>query len=178
LIRLFLTGRPGIGKTSVLLQVVDALTRRELKLGGFVSHEVREHGLRVGFAIVDIATRRKGWLAHVNQAVGPSISKYRVNMIDLNRIGTTAILTAIEEADVIVIDEIGPMELVSSPFQEAVKNAMATSKPIIGTIHRRARDPLIFSIKSRQDVALLEVTLANRITLSDQIVRRVLQFTR
>jgi nucleoside-triphosphatase len=142
-----------------------------------ISHEVREHGLRVGFAIVDIATGRKGWLAHVNQPVGPSISKYRVNLNDLNRIGAAAIRIAVEEADVIVIDEIGPMELVSTPFQEAVRKALVTSKPMIGTMHRRVHDPLIHAIKSCEEVSILEVTLENRTTLHDLLVNRILQFT-
>ena len=97
-----------------------------------ISRELREHGVRVGFEIVDVTTGQKGWLAHVNQPIGPSISKYRVNMNDLNRIGAAAILKAVEEADVIVVDEIGPMELFSTPFKEAVRRGMESEKPMIG----------------------------------------------
>jgi len=51
---MFLTGQPGIGKTSVLIKVLDALKTRGYKVGGMVSREIREGRVRVGFEIVDL----------------------------------------------------------------------------------------------------------------------------
>ncbi len=172
----FVTGRPGVGKTSVLLRAVDILKAKGCKIGGIISREVREHGVRVGFEIVDIETGMKGWLAHVNQPIGPRVGKYRVNLGGLQTIGVDSILTAVEEADIIVIDEIGPMELFSTRFKKAVMKGMKSKKPVIGTIHSRARDPLIEAIKAEEDAEIVEVTPNNRTHLHTVLVSRVLQF--
>ncbi len=173
---ILITGQPGIGKTTVLLQIVDALKVKGYKIGGMVSREVREDGTRVGFEIVDLKTDQKGWLAHVSQPVGPKISKYCVNLSHLDAIGAGSILNAVANADVIVVDEIGPMELFSPAFKEAVSRAVESEKPVLGTIHYRARDPLITAIKAREDAEILEVTQKNREHLHNLIIDRVVQF--
>ncbi len=170
---IFLTGQPGVGKTSVLLHAVDILKAKRHKIGGMISREARERGVRVGFEIVDFGTGEKGWLAHVNQPTGPRVGKYRVNMSDLNTIGAGSILNALKAADIIVVDEIGPMELFSSEFREAVIKGMKSKKPMIGTIHYRARDPLINRVKAREDAEILEVTRENRGRLHTVLVDRV-----
>jgi len=171
----FVTGRPGVGKTSVLLRAVDGLKSRGYRVGGMISREVREGGVRVGFEIIDFSTGQRGWLAHVNQPTGPQISKYRVNLTDLNAIGVSSIVNALTTADVIVVDEIGPMELFSPAFREAVVQAIESKKPMLGTIHFRASDPFIDIIKNRDDAEILEVTLENRRSLHNQIIDKVIQ---
>lgn len=170
---IFLTGPPGIGKTTVLLKAVEKLRSMGFKVGGMMSREVRERGVRVGFKIVDLSTGREGWLAHVRQPVGPKISKYRVNLSDLESVGVKSVREAVLNADLIVIDEVGPMELFSKPFRDAVKAALESGKPILGTIHYRARDPLVTMIKSREDVEVLKVTAVNRGHLHETITETV-----
>jgi len=145
-------------------------------VGGMVSREVREGGLRVGFEIMDFSTGQRGWLAHVNQPTGPQVSRYRVNLTDLNAIGVNSILNAVNNADIIIVDEIGPMELFSQAFREAVAQAIESKKPMLGTIHFRVRDSLIDDIKKREDAEILEVTYENRTHLHAQIVDKVVQF--
>jgi len=173
---IFVTGRPGIGKTSVLLRAVDTLKKRGYEVGGMISREVREGGVRVGFEIVDFYTGQRGWLAHVNQSVGPQVSKYRVNLSDLNAIGANSILNAVTKADIVVVDEIGPMELFSYAFKEAVFQAVRSHKPMLGTIHHRARDPLITAIKAREDAEILEVTYENRENLHNTIISKIVRY--
>ena len=170
---IFITGRPGIGKTSVLLRAVDVLKAKRYKVAGMVSREVRKGGVRVGFEIFDFETGRRGWLAHVNQPTGPQVGKYRVNLNDLNVVGASSILSAVANADVIVVDEIGPMELSSPAFKEAVTQAIRSEKPVLGTVHHRAKDPLITAIRARGDAEILEVTYENRGDLHNLMVRRL-----
>jgi len=172
---IFVTGSPGVGKTSVLLRSVNGLRDRGYEIGGMISREVREGGVRVGFEIKDFSTEQRGWLAHVNQPTGPKISKYKVNLTDLDAIGVSSILDAIRNADIIIIDEIGPMELFSPAFGEAVVQALESNKPVLGTIHFGLRDSLINSIKKREDAEILEVTYENRETLHSLIIEKVVQ---
>lgn len=172
--RVFLTGDPGCGKTTVLKRTADLLALRGLKIGGMMSGENREKGSRVGFSVVDLITGEKGILADMGQSNGPRVGKYRVNIRDLERIGSGAIQRAIEEADVILIDELGPMELHSSRFIESVKAALRAPKHIVGTIHKRASHTLILEVKSSPTVAILEVTSNNREQLPTLIAERII----
>ena len=173
---MFITGSPGTGKTSVLLKIVDALKARDYSVGGMVSREVRTHGARVGFDILDLSSSRRGWLAHVNQKHGPRIGKYRVNLEDLDSIGAEAIANAVKNADVVAIDEIGPMELYSERFKKAVKRAIESRKLVIGTIHWKVRDRLIGEVRAREDAEIYKVTYENREDMHQMIIEKAVEF--
>ena len=171
----FLTGQPGIGKTTVLLRSIKALEDMGHRVGGMISHEVRESGVRIGFEIINLINQEKGWLAHVKQGMGPRVGKYTVNLDDLAEVGVKAIDSALAEREiaVIVIDEVGPMELYSTQFKEAVRRTLQDRKPLLGTIHFKARDPLIDFIKSRPEVQIVKVTYENREKIHESVVNMV-----
>jgi len=172
----FITGRPGVGKTTVLLNAANELKNKGYKVSGMLSREVREKGTRVGFEIIDFATDQRGWLAHVNQPSGPQVSKYKVNLHDLDQIGVKAIEKALKDAEVVIVDEIGPMELFSSAFRQVIKDAINSHKLVLGVIHHSARDQIIDSIKKRNDAEIVEVTIENRQLLHNLLIQRANQF--
>jgi len=168
----FLTGIPGVGKSTVAREVAEKMKLRGRKVGGMTSGDLRFGSARVGFEIRDLLTGKAGVLAHVNQPIGPKIGKYRVNSQDLDNIGAEAILSAIKYADLIVIDEVGPMELTSTRFKDAVRAGLVCGKPVVGTVHRNAQDPLVRTIKSGPGIEVIEVTHENRETLPGILVER------
>jgi len=170
---IFLTGQPGVGKTTVLLKTIEELKKRGLTVGGMISKEVRENGSRIGFRITDLKNGREGWLAHVRQPTGPKIGRYTVCLSELDAIGVKAVLNAIKTADVVAIDEVGPMELFSSAFRNAVVKALNSNKTVLGVIHRRARHPLVDAIKKRGDVKIVEVTRTNRGILPRLVAEKI-----
>jgi nucleoside-triphosphatase len=175
---LLLTGTPGVGKTTVVMKVVDSLRAKGYQVGGMVSREVRSNGVRVGFELIDLASGRSGWLARVDAGTGPSVGKYRVNLGDLESIGANAIICAAEKCEVVVIDEIGPMELFSESFSEAVQRAVNGAKLVIAVVHQSTRNNLIDSVKNRPDAELFRVTVDNRSTFAEVITKKaVLDFT-
>jgi nucleoside-triphosphatase len=173
---LLLTGSPGVGKTTVLLRVVESLKGKDYSVGGMISREVRSDGVRVGFEVLDLSSDRRGWLAHVNQPSGPQVGKYHVNLEDLNSIGAEAIMEAVDKCDVIAIDEVGPMELFSEKFKEAVKRAVQCGKVVVGVVHWKARDRLIEEMKAREDTEIITVTHENRDKLHESIAGKAMEF--
>jgi nucleoside-triphosphatase len=171
--RVFLTGDPGCGKTTVIRRISDILTTRGIKPGGMISGEIRRGGARIGFSLEDLMTHETGTLAHVDQIDGPRVGKYRVNLPDIQRVGVTAIQRAIAEADVIIVDELGPMELHSMPFILAVEIALASSKDFVGTIHKRASHHLVSAIMSNAAYRVVEVTMDNREQMPNEIVEQL-----
>ena len=169
----FLTGRPGIGKTTVLLRIVKILKEKGLKVGGLISREIRRGNSRIGFKLIDLESGREGWLAHVKQPTGPRVGKYRVCMRDLESIGVNAILKAVKEADIVVIDEVGPMEMFSECFKKAVAEALNSEKIVLGTVHYRIKDSFTAMIKAKGDIEVVEVTIKNREILPENIARKI-----
>jgi nucleoside-triphosphatase len=141
-----------------------------------VSREVRENVLRVGFRIEDLASGKQGWLAHVEQKVGPAVGKYRVNLFDLEAVGAEAISEAVDNADVVAIDEIGPMELFSERFRAAARNALWSSKPVLAVVHFKAQDKLVLEAKAMAEAEVAVVTVENRDKLPEQLTLRISGF--
>jgi nucleoside-triphosphatase len=158
------------------MKTVEALKAKGFRVGGMLSREVRSSGSRVGFEILSLSDNERGWLAHVNQELGPQVGKYRVNLDDLNRVGVTAILKAVESCQIIAIDEIGPMEMFSNDFKDAVAKAIRSIKPVIAVVHWRERSSIIEELKKMEDTQLLEVTINNRGNLHELIVKEAADF--
>jgi len=171
---MLLTGAPGVGKTTVLIRTVEALKAQGVSAGGMISREAREGKARVGFEIIDLTNNKHGWLAHVNQKSGPQVGKYHVNLQDLENIGAKAIVEAVEKCAVVAIDEIGPMELFSQSFKQAVRQALDSGKLVLAVVHARANGPLINEAKQREDTKIFTVTLADRDNLPEKLTKQAL----
>ena len=154
---LFVTGRPGVGKTTLIERVLGVL---DVDAGGFYTRELLEDGRRVGFSIVGLHGER-GVLAHVDHEGSFRVGKYGVNCEDLESVGVRAIDEAVKRSRLIVMDEIGRMELCSQAFQEAVGRALSSPTPVLGTIQDRS-NAFLDSVRARPDVKILRVTTGNR----------------
>ncbi len=161
---LLITGRPGIGKTTVLMRTVDMLRNAGVVVGGMTTREIRLGGVRTGFEIVDLLSGRAGVLATTERTIGPRLGRYFVNLEDLVGVGVSAISDSILDAGVrvVAIDEIGPMELLSSRFCDVISKAFDSGKSVLATIHERASHPVLDSVKKRSDVRTLVLDVGNR----------------
>ena len=163
--KVLLTGRPGCGKTTLIKRVVDELAQRP---GGFYTEEIRRRGDRVGFKIITL-DGKEAVLAHVDfPAAAPQrIGKYGLDLSALE-IGIEAIRAAMRARQLVVIDEIGPMELRSRTFCDAVTEALNSGVPILGTITARPF-PFTNAIKKQPEVILIEVRSNNREQLVSEL---------
>lgn len=162
---ILLAGRPGVGKTTIVKRVVDILGG---EAGGFYTEEIRQGGRRLGFKIITLEGE-EGVLAHVDIKGGPRVSKYGVNIKDLEEVGVAALRRAIEERRYVVIDEIGKMELYSQEFRGAVGEALESEKVVLGTV-LAVPHPWVDTLKAKPQVTVLTVTEGNR----ESMARRIL----
>ncbi len=160
-----LTGPPGSGKTTLLRSVVAQLSK---PAGGFYTQEMRLGGVRQGFEIVTLDGQR-ATLAQVGFRSPYRVGKYGVNLQALEAVAVPAIRSALAEHKVIVIDEIGPMELLSPIFRQVVMEALHSPSPLLATIVQRST-PFTDQIKTMPGVTLFEVRKENRDKLVSQVL--------
>jgi nucleoside-triphosphatase len=163
-----LTGRPGIGKSTVIRKIVHALKRDSVD--GFWSAEIRERNRRVGFSI-NTLSGKIGILAHVDLKRGPRVGKYRVNIGDIESVAIPTLVRAREHGKIIIIDEIASMELYSPQFAPEVRMCLDTGR-VIATLQQR-RGGFQDEVRARTDVHLIEITLENRDSLVVEVLSRL-----
>jgi nucleoside-triphosphatase len=162
--KVLLTGRPGCGKTTLIKHILNGLPQR---FGGFYTEEIRDQGTRVGFKVVAIGGG-EAVFAHVDFKTPERLGKYALDLPALEAVGVDAIRKAVQGERLIVVDEIGPMEIRSASFREAVVDALDSELPVLATIFLRSL-PFTDAIKSRPDVELIEVRPDNREELVPQM---------
>ncbi|MEA2032985.1 MAG: NTPase [Euryarchaeota archaeon] len=173
--RLGITGKPRAGKSTIIKAVIKRLKAEGIAVGGMLTADIHEGRVRVGFSLEDINTGGKGILAHVyHRQTGPKVKvgKYIVNLTDLDSIGANSIKNALGQPDpiIIIVDEIGPMELKSKRFIEAVEEAIVSGKSMLVSVHQRSEHELVKRVK--KEFEMFEVTQENRDEMANCIIQR------
>ena len=150
---IFLTGPPGCGKTTAIRTV---LPRLAIEAGGFYTEEIREDGTRTGFRLLTL-DGQEAVLADVRLRGVPRIGKYGVDLEALEQTGVRSIRDAIETKQLVVVDEIGPMELLSPAFREVVMEALESPVPVLGTIMLRSASFPDY-LKSSPEVTIISIS--------------------
>ena len=173
-----ITGLPRSGKSAVLQKVIQMVqeerknnSRRMYKdiIGGVQTEAIVENGERVGYACVNVRTGEKGVIAHRNIDSRNRILGYGIDPTELDRVAVPAIMDALDECEVLVIDEVGKFSVESEAFVAAVRAALEHDKPTLMTLHKKSRHPLLQDIRRRDDGRVLEVTPVNRALLPYKI---------
>ena len=159
-----ITGMPSVGKTQTLIKIIEKIQKSGYNVEGMITEPIIEKKKRIGFYVVDWQTREKEVFAHIEMDTKDKIGKNGVDINALESIGVPAIEKAIEDEDihVIIIDEIGKMEMLSERFCDVVIDALDSDKPIMVTLHKKSRSPLLQDVRRRDDIRILEVTPVNR----------------
>ena len=164
---ILLTGVSGVGKTTLIKKLINSIS---FPKNGFYTEEIREKKQRTGFSLITL-DGEKSILASVKIKSSYRVSKYGVDVDLFEKIGVEAVKKAILAKKLIIIDEIGRMELFSKKFRDIVIKALNTGK-VIATI-KKGDDEYINKIKNRKDVKLLEVNFENRDILVNEITKIV-----
>jgi nucleoside-triphosphatase len=163
-------GRPAVGKTTVVRRLATLLRQAGVPLAGFVTEELRERGRRVGFAIETFEGGR-AVLSHVDLPGPPRVGRYGVDLPAFERLALPALASA-PDAGVVLIDELGKMELASGAFRGAVAQLLEQPVSLVATVHV-ASYPFTDALKRRSAVELVRVNARNRDELPAQLAARL-----
>ncbi|MHB1434531.1 MAG: NTPase [Thermoplasmata archaeon] len=172
-VKIGIAGLPGSGKTQTLLRIIQLLEEEGIVVGGMVTEPIIEKRRPVGFHLVHWATKERGVFAHENLKSRHRSGRYGIAVEVLEDLGVRALADARESADVIVIDEVGKLEVDSEIFTQAVVATLETPKTTLMTLHKKSRNPLLQDIRRRDELRLLEVTPVNKNLLPFKVVRLI-----
>jgi nucleoside-triphosphatase len=161
---IFITGLPGSGKTTLIEKIV---ARLDFPVAGFITREIREKGNRLGFSI-DTFDGQSGVLAHVHFKSRYRVGRYGVRIETIDRIAVSSLNPASTDV-LVVIDEIGKMECLSEAFRKAIAGVLDSPNRVLATIALKGNS-FIQSLKSREDVSVIELNQANRETLFSSLI--------
>ncbi|HZU12916.1 MAG TPA: nucleoside-triphosphatase [Chloroflexota bacterium] len=153
----FITGGPGSGKTTLIRQVVSTM---RMRAGGFYTEDLQTSGTREGFRIVTL-DGQPALLARAHHPGSVQVSKYGVDLPELERVGVRALREAMERGHVMVVDEIGRMQLFSCAFRQVIQQALDGGHPVLGTLIQ-GRHPHADKIRRHPRAEVLTLTPDNR----------------
>ncbi len=166
--RILVTGPPGIGKTTLVLRVIELL--RGMRLAGFYTEEIRGRAGRTGFRIVTL-DGRTAQLATVGGGRGPRVGRYTVDVAALDAVCAGA-LEPRTGTDAVVVDEIGKMECLSPVFVGAARRALSGPVPVLGTV-ALAGGGFIADAKRMDGVEVLSLSRENRDRMPAEVAARL-----
>ncbi|ELU01135.1 hypothetical protein CAPTEDRAFT_94348 [Capitella teleta] len=167
----------GVGKTTLLCKTCEVLQKKGFTVQGFYTEEVRLNGKRIGFDIVTVPHNARSALARVgNKDVNsrePCVGQYVVQLQSFESLALSALRSTVNVRSILVIDEIGKMELFSSRFVSQVRKILnSEGSSVICTIPvpKGRPIPLVEEIRNRANATVFTVTRDNRDSLLDEVV--------
>jgi nucleoside-triphosphatase len=168
--RILLEGRPGSGKTTAIIRLAELLREAGVAASGFFTRERRTGGRRTGFEL-ETLDGRHGLLASVDIRGGPRVGRYGVSLQDLETIVVPALVSA-RDGEVVLVDELGKMELASPAFSQAVAALFDRPVPIVATV-QTSRHPFTDELRRRAGTEVIRLTAANRERVPDDVAARL-----
>lgn len=161
---LLVTGPPGVGKTTAILKLCQALAG--WRLGGFTTSELCEGGQRVGFVGKGFSGQKR-LIAHLDHRGPQRIGRFGVYVDAIDALALE--LTPAPGVQAFVIDEIGSMECLSRDFVRAVHRVLDGNVPLVASVAMRGGG-LVKSIKEEPGARLFEVAPDNRDLLPSELL--------
>ncbi|MGC9781005.1 MAG: NTPase [Candidatus Heimdallarchaeota archaeon] len=167
MVNILVTGFPRIGKTTLIKELLKKTTK---KYAGFYTEEIKnQNERRSGFKVVALSSNEEGILAHVNTKSNMRVGKYGVDLKDFESI----IIPEMEkDSELLVIDEIGKMELFSKKFKDQLLKCLEKGN-VIATITKKGGGMFVENIKNREDVELIMLTIENRNLMVDELLKKI-----
>ena len=160
--KILITGPPRCGKSTLISRLIDYFSKEKLIIFGFLTLEVREHGNRIGFDIIDIYSGNNYRLARVGEfKTGYKLGKYHVFIQEFDKCLEENLNLEGRNPNLLVVDEIGKMELFSTKFQKFIKNIFSLEIQILATIGLKLKHPIKDYLQNLPSVQMLNLNRQN-----------------
>jgi len=167
------TGSIGEGKTTQVEKIVTALKSKNISIGGIYSPRIMENDTTTGYDVVDIATNeRTAFLRADEDDELPKIGRYSI-LSDGIKIGHKALKSSLKHHRVVVIDEVGRLELEDAGWAENLHYLLNHAKC---SVILSVRDRFIKEVIEKwylEDYTVLPVSDSDYLTNSELIANHL-----
>ncbi|WP_188680992.1 NTPase [Thermogymnomonas acidicola] len=170
-VKICITGPVGSIKAEALSRIIEMLQKDGLTVQGVLVSEVVENNKLVGYSIFDISSKKRAVFAQSGIVSRVKLDKLGVDTRVLEEILIPSLQKARENADVIVIDEVGKLENLTKSVQKEIGETLRTEKPIIVTLHKKSRNPVLQEIRSLEGVRVFDITPINKNIMPFRVLR-------
>ena len=162
---LFLTGRKGVGKSTLLRALLDGK-----RLGGFFTRRVTGVFDRPSIHLLQAAEDEQPSPANLVCFCG----ERRPERFDL--LGPAALADTVG-CDIVVMDELGPSEAAAQGFQAAVLAALDGSTPVLAAVKPKDTD-FLRRVRQHPHGEVFNITPESREALYHRLRSRILQWNK
>lgn len=169
-VKIGITGPVGSIKAEALRKIIEMLEKDGTVVQGVLVSEVTERGKLTGYSLFDISTKKRIVFAQSTIASRVKIDKLGVDTRLLEEILIPSLQKARETSDVIVIDEVGKLENTTKSIQAEIEATLKSEKPLIVTLHKKSRNPVLQEIRSLEGIRVFDITPINRSILPFRVL--------
>jgi molybdopterin-guanine dinucleotide biosynthesis protein A len=161
-VRLLVVGEPGSGKTSWCREYIDGWRESGSSVGGILSPAIEKQGQRVGSNALNLLTGQEIPFARRSRYRSFK-GREKIGDYTISRDGISfacgAIRSAVESrCDLVVIDEVGPLELCGKGLMPAVELALASAVNVLIVVRSSLKEALQRRFPEYEFVVLAELT--------------------
>jgi len=170
--KVLITGPPRCGKSTLISQLIDYyINKKNYIIYGFLTPEIRQSGNRIGFDILDIYSGKKSQLSRVGKfKTKYKLGKYNVFIEEFDKYLDNTLNLEGKTIDLIIIDEIGKMELFSKKFQDFIKQIFSSNVSILASIGLKLQHPLKDYLLNLPSVVLLNLNRQNSQPIFEKVI--------
>lgn len=162
---ILLSGEPRVGKTTALKKIIQTIGSE--KCVGFFTEEVKVDNNRIGFDCVSLNGERRR-IADINYSTDVRIGRYGIDVKGFDDF-LKKIFNEKYKNKILIIDEIGPIQFLSTSFKNKIIDIMSSSNFIVGTIYYKAHTE-IDEIKKLHNINIYSLTIENRDSIVNEII--------
>jgi len=174
--KILISGAPRSGKSTFMKILIKEL-KNEYNIIGFLTPEVKEGRSRIGFDLISIDSNNRFPLARKgNYKSKFCLGKYHVFIDKFNNFLEKKIEREIvkynnqNKKEVILIDEIGKMELFSNKFELFLRNLFNSELLIVATIGKTLKHPIKSFLMNNTEIKYFELTRQNQAEVLNKIL--------
>lgn len=162
-VKLLITGGPKSGKSTLL---EDIITQYKGVAQGFITREIKKKDKRMGFVIVT-SNNEHALLAQTQIVTDFPVGRFFVVPDNMSKVFERISNPGSE--DLLYIDEIGQMQLLSKDFKNLLSNYLDSDKTLVATISKIYVSEEIESIICQPDSILFSLTESKRSNIAEAI---------